>query len=425
MIEAQTAQTPDRRLAPRPLPAHLTSAAGLWLSSSAALPLWKFVSPLWSEPGRRLRALAQEIEAFGVEQVGAALDAEIAHRTRAYIDGLEAYRRHPYRRGAAEVPVRWQEGTTRLLDYSVTEAGPAVLIIPSLVNRYYVLDLLPERSFLRHLAGHRLRPMVVDWGEPGPTENGLGLGGHIRRLERAFAAAMRLAGRPLAVIGYCMGGLLALALALRRHQQVSSLVLLATPWDFHAGRETQARLLGVLGDWLSPSDFAALPVEFVQGLFFVLDPFLGQRKFVRFAGLDQTGEAARSFVALEDWINDGVPLPIAVARECLRSWYGDNAPGRGLWEAAGTRVCPQQLHRPALVVIPARDKIVPPASAAALAAVLPASEALRPALGHIGMMSAVQAPEMLWTPIAEWLTARFDTATPRPRRRLDSSRARS
>ena len=167
----------------------------------------------------------------------------------------------------------------------------------------------------------------------------------------------------------------------------------------------------------------ALPVELVQSLFFMLDPFLGQRKFVRFAGLDPAGDEARGFVALEDWINDGVPLPIAVARECLRSWYGDNAPGRGLWQVAGRDVRPQQLRLPALVVIPGHDRIVPPASAEPLAAAIPNAEVLRPPLGHIGMMSAARAPELLWTPIAAWLKAQLDHC--RDGRRLDSGGARS
>jgi polyhydroxyalkanoate synthase len=59
-----------------------------------------------------------------------------------------------------------------------------------------------------------------------------------------------------------------------------------------------------------------------------LDPFLAERKFIRFAGLDTAGDAARSFVALEDWINDGVPLAHEVALECARSWYRGNDPPR-------------------------------------------------------------------------------------------------
>jgi polyhydroxyalkanoate synthase len=394
---------PDRRLAPRPLPAHLASAALLWLSSRAALPLWKTASPLSSGAGWRLRALADEIDACGFDRVAAALDREIRDRAAAYLDGLEAYRRHPYRRSAIRAPARWREGASRLLDYGSYPKARGVLVVPSLVNRYHVLDLLPERSFLRHLAAAGLRPLVIDWGEPGPAERDLDLAGYIDRLGRAFDAAAQLTARPVAVVGYCMGGLLALALALQTQRQVSRLALLATPWDFHAGREAQARLLGAFGACLSAPGLGPLPVEIVQALFFMLDPFLGQRKFRRLAALDPTGGAARGFTALEDWINDGVPLPLAVARDCLCSWYGDNAPGRGFWQVAGTTVKPQHWHRPSLVVIPRCDRIVPPVSAEPLAAAIAKAEVLRPPLGHIGMMSAARAPEMLWDPIARWL----------------------
>lgn len=377
----------------------------LWLSSRAALPLWKTASPPSSGAGGRLRALADEIDACGSERVAAALDREIHDRAAAYLEGLEAYRRHPYRRSVVRSPVRWREGASRLLDYGGDPAAPGVLVVPSLINRYYVLDLLPERSFLRHLATAGLRPLVIDWGEPGQAERGLDTAGYIDRLSRALDAAAQLTGGPVAVVGYCMGGLLALALALRMQQQVSRLALLATPWDFRAGRQAQARVLGALGGCLSAPASGLLPVDIVQSLFFMLDPFLGQRKFVRLAALDPAGAAARGFAALEDWINDGVPLPLAVAGECLRSWYGDNAPGRGLWQVGGTTVEPQRWHRPALVVIPRRDRIVPPASAEPLAAAMPKAEVLRPPLGHIGMMSAARAPEMLWDPIARWLKA--------------------
>jgi polyhydroxyalkanoate synthase subunit PhaC len=99
--------------------------------------------------GRQLHDLAAEIDALGTEPVERAVEAEIAHRTERYLAGPEAYRRHRFRRNGGSEPVVWREGTTRLLDYRRAAKGPTVLAIPSLINRYYVLDLLPERSFLR------------------------------------------------------------------------------------------------------------------------------------------------------------------------------------------------------------------------------------------------------------------------------------
>jgi polyhydroxyalkanoate synthase len=398
---------PDRRLAPRPLPAHMASAIGLWLSSRAAFSALRSGWLPSSGAGERLRALAAELAALDPEMAAAALDREIIRRAALYVAGLEAYRRHPYRRPTRQRRVLWQEGTTRLLDYGAGAPAPAVMVVPSLINRYYVLDLLPGRSFLEHLAARGLRPLVVDWDAPGPQERGFDLSDYVTRLAAALAAAVRAAGAPLAVLGYCMGGLLALALALRHRPQIACLGLLATPWNFHADplrfSGAAAQALALLADMAD-----SVPVEAIQTLFFALDPFAAERKFIRFAGLDPADQEARSFVALEDWVNDGVPLASGVARTCARSWYGANEPARGLWRVDGDPVLPRRWRRPALVVLPGRDRIVPPCSAAALVAELEGASVLRPALGHVGMMAAARAPSVLWTPIAEWLRARLD-----------------
>ena len=138
-----------------------------------------------------------------------------------------------------------------------------------------------------------------------------------------------------------MGGQLALALAQLRPRQLAGLVLLATPWDFHAekpadragGRDRRGT------PWLPLLDhLGGMPVDMLQGLFAALDPFLVVRKFCAFARLDPASDRAREFVALEDWLNDGVPLAAAVARECLLGWYGENTPGRGAWRVAGQAI---------------------------------------------------------------------------------------
>jgi polyhydroxyalkanoate synthase len=383
----------------------------LWSSARTVLPILKEALLLSSEAGERLRGLAAEIDAAGPDSVAAALDLEITRRAKSYLAGLEAYRRHPYRRGSESLPVLWREGTTRLLDYGGETGGPVILVVPSLINRFYVLDLLPERSFLRHLAERGLRPLVVDWGAPGREERKFDLTDYVAgRLESAFDAALRVAGAPIGVAGYCMGGLFALALALRRSDETACLALLATPWDFHAARAQPARFFGLIADCLPLlcDDQGALPVDVVQSLFFMLDPFSAERKFTRFAALDPNGDKARSFVALEDWVNDGVPLAAAVARDCARSWYGGNDPARGLWQIGGETVDPKRLRSPSLVVVPSHDRIVPPSSAEPLAVALGAATVLRPPLGHVGMMSAARAPETLWTAIAGWLRARLD-----------------
>lgn len=421
-----------QRPGPRPLPLYLTTAAATWLSSYASSAAWKNGSLDWkpssNEAASNLKAQLSALEASRAHQstrkenadkpsnspnpiaFDAALDAEIRRRFDAFLSGIEAYRAHPYRRRVDEPPICWKEGSTRLLDYGPLRAGGTegrpILVVPSLVNRGYVLDLSTERSLMRWLVERGFRPFLVEWGFPGEVERRFTLTDYIAgRLESALEAVLAITGRAPAVMGYCMGGMLALALAERRPRDTGALALLATPWDFSTDAPPVAAALPMAEPWLSTMIEAAgwLPTDLIQTLFFSLDPMLVIRKFLAFSELAPDSAASVEFVALEDWLNDGVPLAAPVARETLFGWYGHNTPAAGTWRIAGRPVTPERVATPALAMIPARDRIVPPASARALVDRMPNATRAEVALGHIGMVASAGARRRAWITLGDWL----------------------
>jgi polyhydroxyalkanoate synthase len=392
-----------------------------WASCESAWKLWKSGSPSskpGSAPPESLAALLPEVAALEARQgegFEAALKREIARRLHRLADGVIAYREHPVHRTLENPPAIWGEGNTHLLDYGATHRAArtrgarAVLVVPSLINRWEVLDLTLEKSLLRTMAAQGMRPYLVDWGTPDANERRFDLTAYVARLERALGFVARRARRAPAVMGYCMGGTLAVALAARRPRRVAGLALLATPWDFHADRTGHAFLLSVGPLLAQMADrVGELPVDVLQTLFWSLDPWLAVKKFGRFLGMDPQSQPAREFVLLEDWLNDGAPLAGPAARECLIGWYGDNHPGKGQWTVGGRRIVPRRLNVPALVMIPSGDRIVPPLSAAALAE---PGRGFRTVvrhdlpLGHIGMMVSGRARDLCWTPLFDWLRA--------------------
>ena len=420
-------RTAPPRPGPRPLPLYLTTAATTWLSSYASSVAWRNGSLDWkpglTETAATLKAQLDALEAAkadsGTEAAGgrssgqsfeAAVDAEVRRRLDRFLAGIECYRVHPYRRAVGEPAVCWKEGSTRLLDFAtVAEARQSVrpiLVVPSLINRGYVLDLTEQRSLMRYLAGQGFRPFLVEWGFPGEVERRYTLTDYVAgRLEAALEAVLTITGMRPAVLGYCMGGLLALGLVQRRPRDTGALALLATPYDFAADAPPVAAGLPAAEPWLGASIDALgwLPTDWIQSLFFALDPLLVINKFLRFAALDGDGADAAEFVALEDWLNDGVPLSAPVAREALFDWYGRNTPMTGDWRIAGRPVVPETVTKPALAMVPARDRIVPPASARALADRLPNATRADIALGHIGMVVSAGAPKRAWSTLHAWL----------------------
>ncbi len=407
--QGQLARTaPGRRQGPRPLALHLSVAALTWSSSQGVLPLLKNGSLPWKGPLQEASDLLASLAKANPKAVSEAVANEGRRRCAALLNGIETYRHHPYQRRLTEMPTLWREGTTRLLDYGGDESGGGapILMVPSLINRSYVLDLSEQVSLMRWLAAQGLRCFLVDWDRPGPEERRFSLTDYIAgRLERALDRVMEETGRRPIVAGYCMGGDLALALAWRRQPDVSGLALLATPWDFHAVNAGQARRLGATLPALAPmmEVLGELPLDMIQALFACLDPELVVRKFLSFARFDPASDRAAAFVALEDWLNDGVALSAPVARECLGGWYGQNSTGNRQWRIAGRPVNPGEIDLPTLVLVPGQDRIVPPESASALGRQIPGAWTLTPAIGHIGMVVSRGAREAVWEPLLTWL----------------------
>ncbi len=433
----------ELRIGPRPLPLYLALAHMLWLSLPAAsqilksdLPNLKAAERLLPESLRQkrkqLRQHWQTLKAQSLkvgaqkpqsanakqdsaeERFDAALHALATTQYQAFLDALTRYRGSAIARDVDEPQTLWRAGTTRLLDFSTKKsAKPVVLVIPSLINRYHVLDMDAQQSFVRALAEKGFRPLLLDWDVPGKEESGFSFDDYLStRLFPALNIANKMQNGPVHVIGYCMGGLLAAALATHAGDAIRSLMFLATPWDFHAdGGEQSARVQKMLPH-IEPilktrNDIPGeLPIDVLQCFFISLQPFAILDKFLRFAAMKPRSAEERAFVLIEDWVNEGVPLVGKVAEACLQGWYIENTPAKGAWKVLGKTIRPQDIRLPSLHVIPQNDKIVPPASAKALAGAMRQATVIQPEFGHISMMVNAAARDKVWPELFSWLASR-------------------
>ena len=114
-------------------------------------------------------------------------------------------------------------------------------------------------------------------------------------------------------------------------------------------------------------------MEVLQAAFWSLDPERTVKKFAEFGRLDPASDDARRFVELEEWANEGEPLPYPAAKELIEELFGRDRPGSGQW--IGT----DRLTAPALHLTADHDRIAPAATA-------PAGERIAIPSGHVGMI---------------------------------------
>jgi polyhydroxyalkanoate synthase len=328
-----------------------------------------------------------------------------------FLQGIAKYQNAPRQQSLTAAPCLLQIGGTKLLDYGVfcdTPHPQPLLVIPSLVNRANILDLSEKRSFLRYLAAQGFRPLLIDWGDLQPAEQAFTLTDYIaQRLEPFLQHAVAFTQSPVPVLGYCMGGLLALAAAQRNPFSISKLVLLATPWDFtQTIRPDQRASIPLLQPFLRMLRQKNLPfpVDMLQTLFASIDLFAVPERYIAFAK-DVDAQRNAQFVAVEDWLNDGVALSAAVAEECLLGWYQRNTPYNGAWRIANDNIVPENILLPTLIVTPRRDKIVPSSAALALCNALPYPAVIQPNTGHIGMVAGGHSLDEMWKPVCYFLQA--------------------
>lgn len=373
------------------LPMHLMWSLTTWLGSLSALPCAKGASPNWK--AENLQALQN------------AVAEEAKNRASELLAGVLRYIETPYRRQVAEKPCIWKRGNARLLDYGNGDTSTPLLFIPSLINRYYVLDLEKNRSLLHYLGTQGIWPLVLDWGSPGSYEKNFDCAKYITHiLLPAIEFLRQTTGKKVSLAGYCMGGAFALAAARLQPKYVSSLALLATPWNFHCKAflpfVVDEKWRAFLSQLIARHEM--LPAESIQSLFHITDPWVFEHKFRRFVGLDPAGQEAKDFIALEHWVNDGVPMTTNVARDCLIGWAQENILAKGNWSVGGKKIHPGKIKLPTFIALPKQDHVVPFDCAQPLADLMPHAHVLNPNAGHVSMIVGNRAKTELWHPFAKW-----------------------
>lgn len=323
-----------------------------------------------------------------------------------FFKGIQKYQAHAFKRVMPKLPVVWQAGEACLLS---AQQGAAmhnipVVLVPSMVNGSEILDLLPDRSLLRWLAGQGFDSYLLDWGRPAQDK---GQANMDTAMAERLVPALESLGKPVLLLGYCMGGLFSAALASLRPDLVRGALLLAVPWNFHDAKGALKARLQLMKPMALPymKQYQRLPESWMQAVFATLDPEGSIKKFASFANMTDGDPREQVFIAVEDWLNEGLDLPAGIAAMCMDDWYENNLPAKGEWIVSGQKIVAQNIKVPTFVIAAKEDRIVPLDSALAFADQRIKGDRLVCATGHVGLIAGRSVVDDIWKPMAAWFAA--------------------
>jgi polyhydroxyalkanoate synthase subunit PhaC len=320
--------------------------------------------------------------------------------------------------GVGQTPkeVVWRAGRSELWRYRSDHIGvsPPLLIVYSLFNRSYILDLLPGNSVVERLLDAGFDVYLLDWGVPDERDADNRFEDYVDDyLPLAVERVRRVSGtEQVNLLGYCFGGVLSLLYAAHHlDAPVRSLTILTTPADFQR--------LGPLGDILGAIDIDTVqdvdgnvPAEVILQGFRSLRPTAEITQYVDLWERLWSDEYVAAYQAMTGWAAEQVPLPAGVARQ-LAQMVHENPMMTDRLVVGGDRVHLSAITVPFLHVLAKRDHIIPEASSAPLIGLVgsPDKHELCLDAGHVGLLVGKTAARTTLPTIIDFLKQRSEVVS--------------
>ena len=286
-----------------------------------------------------------------------------------------------------------------------------VLIVYALVNTYQMLDLQPDRSYIKNLLDAGLDVYLIDWGYPTKMDKFLTMDDYINGYINNCVDYVRTENKvdKINILSICQGGTFSVIYSALHPQKIKNLVTHVTPVDFSINE-------GLLFKWSKDMDFDKLvtgfdgliPGTFLNDGFEMLKPMMKVQKSTGLINSMTDKTKLLNFLRMEKWIQASPDQAGACFLQFMKDLYQENKLIKGELVVGEHHVDLKQLTMPLLNIYATYDHLVPPAATIPLNEYVGSKDKTIYKFegGHIGVFVGGKSQKELSPAVTTWLKER-------------------
>ncbi|MEO9295824.1 MAG: class III poly(R)-hydroxyalkanoic acid synthase subunit PhaC [Nitrososphaera sp.] len=302
----------------------------------------------------------------------------------------------------------------RLLHYQPVVSKTAqtpILTVYALINRSYVLDLQPDKSWIKSLLSQGFDVYLIDWKDPSSVDKYVSFDDYVNGYinDCVDIVLKKTKVDKLTLHGYCMGASMSVMYTALHQDKVRNLAVIAPVID----TERDSTVIGNMAknmDVVKMRDtIGNLPPEQLFACYSALKPFKqGVAKYFNLVQNIDNESFVGNFLRIEKWLYDTPPIAGETFRQWISDIYQKNLLAKNEFALGDLVVDLSKITVPVLNLVADEDHLVSPECSTPLNDMVSSTDKrlMRFHTGHVGLIASSYSQNNVLPKVGQWLKAR-------------------
>ena len=286
-----------------------------------------------------------------------------------------------------------------------------ILVVYALVNRSYVLDLQPNKSWIRHLLMQGFDVYLLDWKSPARIDKYVSFDDYVNSYidDCVEIVQNNNSSDKITLHGYCMGSSMSAMYTSLHQEKIKNLVTIAPVIDTSKDTTVIANISKQMDIDKLVSYIGYLPPEKLYECYSILKPFKqGVNKYFNLIENIDNETFVQNFLRIEKWLYDTPPIAGETIKQWINDIYKKNLLVKNQFRLGNAIVNLKKINVPLLNIVAEEDHLVSPECSVPLNEVVSSEDKrlIRFHTGHVGLIASSYSQNNVLPKVGQWIKSR-------------------